>query len=343
MALPTYNETREQNTILATTQADITPAIVNNAINSHAGVSIFFGKLSEMMFGPVALNGKAKRFTTGESIETRVQLGKNDTAQRMASGYSSFIQDTQDTARVTRSNWKLYGATAIISGEEKRNNQGAAQISSLLEYKTRTAVESLVDLVAQDLYDNGSDATATTGLEQIISASDTPTLQGISGANYANWNSRGLSAKGTAHGSIVFTGASFATSGVPNWIHAFMNASEGAVQPEFLLTTEDVYRFYEGSLSPEIRYNTLEVGDGSFKTLTFKGKPVFHDSYCGSGITYFINTDFLYAAVSPGADFQLTPMQDQQFQDVFSSKVLFQGNFVSSGRKFQNKVDTQTA
>jgi len=340
MAIPDLTESRTQNTILATTAANVTPVIVNNAINSHAGVSLFFGELSEKMFGPMGMNGKARREMTGESIEVRVQLDKSTSAKMMASGYESFNQDTQDTARVLRANWKLGSATAIISGEERRNNGGMNKIADLLEYKIREAVQGLVDLIAQDLY-NGDGVNEVTGLDTIISAADS--IQNASGASYANWNSRGVSAKGTAAASISFAGGSFAAQGVDDWIKAWMGASEGSVQPEFLLTDEDVYRYYEGSIAPEIRYSSLAVGDGSFRNLTFKGKPIFHDSYATSGVTYFVNTDYLYAAVSPGASFDMTPLADQQFQDVWSSKVLFQGNFVCSARKFNNKVTGQTA
>ena len=122
-----------------------------------------------------------------------------------------------------------------------------------------------------------------------------------------------------------------------------MNASEGSIQPEFLLTTEDIVRYYEGGLIPELRYGNTALADGSFQKLAFKSRPVLADSYATSGYTYFVNTDHLYAAVARGADFTTTPLSDQSFQDVFSAKVLFQGNFVVNGRKFQNKVISQVA
>lgn len=340
MALPNIDETRRQNTILATTAANITPVITNNALNAHAGSSIFAGELGDKMFGPGPMKGKAMRTQSGESIEVRAQLSKSTSAGWMTSGYDTFSQDVQDTARVLRANWKLAGGTAIISGEERRNNSGMAQIANLLEYKMTEAVQGVSDLFAETLY-NGDGINEVTGLDTIIGANDT--LQNCNGNTTINWNSRGLSAKGTAANLIAFAGGSFAAQGVSDWITAFMNASEGSIQPEFLLTTEPVYRFYEGSIAPEIRYNSLSVGDGSFRNLTFKGKPIFHDSYATSGVTYFINTDHLYLAVAPGAAFDMTPIDTQQFQDVFSSKVLFQGNFVTSARKFQNKVTSQTA
>lgn len=340
MAIPDLNETRTQNEILATTLPNIGRNIVNNAINHHAGVSIFFGKLAEEMFGPQAMEGKAARPKTGESIEVRVQLDKSSNSKALESGYSEFSKDVQDTTRVLRANWKLYGGTVIISGQDRRNNRGMERIADLLEHRVKTEVNSLVDLVAQDLY-NGDGVSELTGLDSIISANDS--IQNASGASYSHWNSRGVSAKGTAAGSISFSGGSFASQGVDDWIKAWMGSSEGMKQPEFLLTTEDVYRYYEGSLAPEIRYSKLAVGDGSFRNLQFRGKPIFHDSYATSGVTYFVNTEHLYAAYSPGALFDVTPMQDQSFQDVFTAKVLFQGNFVTDGRKFVNKVTGQTA
>ena len=342
MALPTLTDaTRQYHTILATTAADVMPEIVNNALNNHIITSLFCGRLNETMFGQGPLSGRAKRMKTGESIEVRVQLEANTTARAMASGYEQFSQDVQDTARVLRANWKLYGATAIISGEERRNNGGEAKIVDLLTYKLTEAGQAIVDLVAQDLF-VGDGVTEVTGLDSVITANDSA-FQLIGGASYANWNSRGVSAKGTAAASISFAGGSFAATGVDNWILAYMNASEGQIQPHCLVTTEDIYRFYEGSIAPEIRYTPRTTGDATFSALTFKGKPVYHDSYATSGVTYFLNFDHLYLAVSPGADFEMTPVADQQFQDVWSSKVLFQGNLVCDARKFQNKVTGQTA
>lgn len=340
MALPNLDETRRQNTILATTAAEVTPVIINNAVNAHAGVALFTGRNIDAMFGPVPMSGRLARDGGGESIEVRVQLAKSTSAKMMSSGYEEFSRDTQDTARVLRANWKLGGSTAILSGKERRENSGMEQIAPLWQYKLDEAVQALVDSLGQQVF-NGDGVNELTGLDTLISANDS--LQGISGASYANWNSRGLSAKGTAAGSISFTGGSFATTGVDNWIKGWMNASEGGKTPMFTLTTEDIYRFYEGSIAPEIRYTSLQKGEATFETLTFKNKPVFHDSYCTSGVTYQINPDHLYSKLMPGAKFDVTSPQSQEYQDVFSSKVLFQGNLVCDARKYNNKITGQSA
>jgi len=340
MALPSYSELREQNTILATTTADAAPQIVNNAIDHHPGIALFTGRLGADEFGPSMMAGAFHREKSGESIEVRAKLAKSDSFRMMTNGYEEFSRDTQDTARVLRANWKQGGGTAILSGKERRNNSGMNRIADLWQYKLEEAADSGVDDVAPQIF-SGDNVTELTGLDTIISANDS--LQGISGANYANWNSRGLSDKGTAAASVSFTGGSFATTGVDNWIKAWMNASEGGVGPDLTLTTENVYRYYEGSLAPQVRYAGISSGDAKFQRITFHGKPVIHDSYATSGVSYFLNGRYLYGATAPGANFDTTPMDAQQFQDVFSAKILFQGNIVCAARKFQNKVTGQSA
>lgn len=278
----------------------------------------------------------------GESIKIRAKLDTNGSARRLTSGYSEFSVDTSDTVRGLRANWKLYGATALMSGMERRNNRGSAQLADLWTHKHSDSVSALVDLVASDLFSTISIAGAITPLSTIVSAS--ATLQNADTTNYTKWISRGLSDKGTVPGSVTFTGGSFLASGHTNWRKAALNATEGAIRPTVLLTTDNLYLYYEGSLTPQVRYTSDEMtGRTGFSKLVFKEAPVFHDPYCPSGYTYFINTDTLFAAYAEGALFNMTPVMEQAFQDAFSVKILLQANLVCSGRKYNNKIVSQTA
>ena len=62
MSVASISETRVQNSVLATTLPDIVPEITNNAIDQHPGVSLFFGRLGEAMFGRVEGQGRGKTF-----------------------------------------------------------------------------------------------------------------------------------------------------------------------------------------------------------------------------------------------------------------------------------------
>jgi hypothetical protein len=347
MTIASLTETRTQNEVLSTTAEAIHPGIRENALDAHPGASIFAGKLGVVLGGEIGADGSpsgtAARSTSGESIRVRVKLDSNGSARRLASGYSAFSTDTSDTIRGTRANWKLYGSTAIISGLERRNNRGTAQLADLWMHKQTDSTSALIDLFAQDIYSTASPANAVTSLDSIIAAG-TSSLQNASASTYSKWASRGVSAKGTAPASISFAGGSFATTGLPNWRFAHMNCSEGAINPNVMLTNDDVFRFYEARLTPQVRYKSDEMmGQIGFEQLMFRKATVFHDSYCPSGTTYFINTDTLFLNYAEGALFDMTPISDQAFQDAFSVKIIFQGQMVCSGRKYNNKVTGQTA
>lgn len=347
MAIADLSETRIQNEILSTTAEKIHPGILENYLDNHPGASLFAGKIGAALAGQIGADGNssgtAARAYNGESIKVRVKLDKNGSARRLASGYSAFSQDTSDTVRGTRANWKLYGATAIMSGLERRNNRGAEQLADLWMHKHEDATSALVDMFASDLFSTASPANAITSLDSIVAAGST-SLQNAAASTYDAWKSRGLSSKGTASASVSFTGGSFALTGPANWRTAHLNATEGAMTPNAILTNDDVYLFYEGSLTPNVRYRSDEMtGKLGFSRLQFRDAPVLHDSYCPSGYTYFINTNTLFLAYSEGALFDMTPVMDQAFQDVFSVKIIFQGNLVCNGRKFNNKITSQTA
>lgn len=346
MAIADLTESRVQNEILSTTAEAIHGGIVENSLDAHPGVSIFFGKIGSVLSGQIGQDGSpsgtAARAMQGESIKVRAKLDANGSARRLTSGYSEFSVDTSDTVRGLRANWKLYGATAVMSGMERRNNRGAAQLADLWTHRHNDSVSGLVDLVASDLFSTISIANAITPLGTIIDNS--ATLQNAAPSSYAKWISRGLSDKGTAAASVSFTGGSFLATGATNWRKAALNATEGNIKPNVILTTDNLYLYYEGSLTPQVRYTSDEMtGKIGFSKLMFKDAPVFHDPYCPSGYTYFINTDTLFAAYAEGALFNMTPVMEQAFQDAFSVKILLQANLVCTGRKYNNKIVSQTA
>ena len=116
-----------------------------------------------------------------------------------------------------------------------------------------------------------------------------------------------------------------------------MNASEGSVRPDVMLMNDNVFRFYEASLTPQVRYRSDEMtGNIGFSNLQFREAPCFFDQYCPAGYTYMINTDTLFMNYAEGALFSMTPVSDQAFQDAFSVKIILQGQMVTTGRKFNN-------
>lgn len=336
--------TRKYGELLVTTAEHIHPGIVENSIDNHPVASIFFGKIGAAMNSAIgndgAMNSGAEA-VSGESIRVNVKLGKNESFGWLGGGYDQISMDTSDTARGSRANFKLGAGSVVISGSEMRKNSGSAQVSSLLLHKQTDTVSSAVDSVAEAMLTSSSQPNAVTSLDTLISADDS--VQGLSGSNYAKWNSRGLSTKGTASGSISFAGDSFASQGISDWRTAWMNSEEGSIKPKVILTTDLIAQYYEGSLTPNVRFEDVRMGDIGFQAIRFKTAPVFHDPYCATGVTYFLNTDFLKLKYLSGALFDLSTMERGTNQDAFVAHVLFEANLCISARKYNNKITGQTA
>jgi hypothetical protein len=342
MSVDTLSETRTFDRGLEYAKDAIVPGIVQNAIDALPGVSIFTGRLAEIMFGSVGQNGRGKRVQTGgSSIERKLRLGVNTTRKAMTGGWDQVDTAPSDTVRHARTNWKIYTATINLSKHELRKASGDSAVANMLQEETQDAVSSLVDLIGAHIFNAGGVASRLTDLDTIISANDT--VAGLAGGTYTAFNSRGVSARGTAVASISFTGGSFATTGIANWRLAWNNAWEGSMQPQVLLTTHAIYAYYEGSLQPQERFNSPRMADGGFQVLQFKAAPIFPDPNATSGVTYFLNLDHLFMNVLAGADFTVGQFIEPEKQDVLVAKVVFEGNLDTDMRKAQNKVTTQTA
>ena len=213
-----------------------------------------------------------------------------------------------------------------------------------VEEEMRDGANSLADLLGTHLYSNSSVASRVEDLQSLISANDS--VHGLSGATYENWNSRGLSARGTAASAVSFAGGSFATQGLSDMRIAYNNASDGTnMVPDVILTTYDVEQFYEGKLQAQERFTPGSLADAGFRFLAFKQAADIPDAKCPSGHQYFLNIGggTIYLAVLAGADFGSTPFQMPDTQRVRVSKVFVTCELVIVDRKRNNKITGITA
>jgi len=342
MSVPTLSETRIFDRALAYAREKIIPGITQNAIDALPGISVFAGRLAEAMFGPLVMQGRGKRVHTGgESIVNKVRLGVNANRKTLTSFYDTFDTTPSDTVRHTRANWKLAGDVINISNHEIRTASGEFAIANIVQSEVTDGIASLVDLIGTHLFDAGGVASRLTDLNTIVSAGDT--IHGLSGVTFPVWNSRGLSARGTAAAAVSFAGGSFAAVGLDNWRTAWSNCEEGTEVPDILLTTHDIKTFYEATLQPQERFNNNKLADAGFMMLQFKSAPVAADPHCNTGNTYFLNMGHIFLDVLAGADFSTGEFVEPEAQDVRIAKVVFTGEITTDARKLQNKVTSQTA
>ena len=342
MSESTLSESRTFDRRLEFFDDNVRPGIVQSAFNHSPIAWIYFGRGLDEMFGTERMSGRGLKMEAGgNSIQVKHNLGKNTTAKWLTGPWDTVDPTPSDTVRHSRAERKHGSATVTISEEDRLLNRSSEEATAdLINFEYTNAISSLADLAAAALYE-GDGVTQFTGLQTLVSAGDT--VQSLAGGTYPNWNSRGLSARGTAAASVSFAGGSFATTGFNNWHRTYLNASEGVIKPEVLLTTYDIFRFFHNSLQSQERFQNTNTASGGFESLAFLNRPVIPDDKCPSGETHFLNFTFSYFSALPGAFFDTLPFEMSSDQEARTSKIMLKGNQVVSARKFLNKTISQTA
>lgn len=334
-------ETRNYDRILTRTRDAIMDGVQDAEFNYSPASAIFLGKtLGD--FGPTPGTGSAKESQTGgESLVVRMNLGKGNSGT-MAGGYGTFGTDPSDTIRQTRANWKHYWANITLSDYEMLVNSGPEKLIDTMEFETRLAMRTLAFDLASHVYSNSGSSERITDLPTIVSANDA--VQGLSGATYTGFNSRGTSARGTAPGSISFAGGGFAAQGLSDMRTAWHNASEGSVAPNVILSSYSELEYYEAQLQPEMRFTSRQAGDATFASLAYKTVPWLADDLAPAGTIWLLNVGMgISLKVLSGADFNAKPFQRPTNQEVMVSEIQFKGQLCVKNRKWCNKITGVTA
>jgi hypothetical protein len=255
---------------------------------SHSPALAIFASQTLGDFGGVQMRGLGHATETGgHAVIKRVTLGEHAGASRMAGPFGTHNVAPDDNTRFAEGNWKFYSHGLAVSEHDLQINRGEFAISSFLEHQTQQVMRSLANLVADDIYADGG-ASAITELPALINASGAA-VHGLDGDNYPQYNSRGVSAVGTAAASVSFASGSFAAQGLSDFRAAYDNASEGMIQPNVILTEHATTQRYEAALQPQERFaGAVRVADGSFQSLAFRTTPVIPDRKCDSGSAYFL-------------------------------------------------------
>ena len=205
-----------------------------------------------------------------------------------------------------------------------------------------TVQSGLEDQIGVALQTASPAANSITSFDTLINASGT--VQGLAVSDYPVYAARGLSARGTAPGSVSFTSGSFAAQGISNMRTLYNNASEGTIQPNFIATTYAVHEFYEGALQPMERFSgAVPVADGSFGALAFRTTPVVASPNTPSGYMWMLRVgdDGMQIVTLDGFDFHFAPFKPGASQETHVSELQWKGNQTINNRQYGcNKMHT---
>lgn len=341
MSVTSQTLTQTDLRVYAATRDKVLDGTVDTVF-SHDPMSAIFLNKSLGNFGGVRLSGSGNMNQNGgASVQVRVRLGKHSGDKRMAGGWDTHSVSPDDNNRLSQANWTHYSHALVVSDTDKAIHQGEENMINFVADQTENVMLSLADTIASDLQTTSSAANAITSLDSLISAGDTG--QGLSGATYDNWNSRGITARGTAAASVDFTSGSFAAQGIADMRTAFNNASEGMIMPQFIVTEYASHERYEGVLQPLERFQgAVTTADGSFQALSFRTVPVMASPNTPSGYMWFLRTGKggVNIVTLSGKSFQFQPFKTASNQEVHVSELQWKGQLVIGNRRYGcNKLD----
>jgi hypothetical protein len=106
-----------------------------------------------------------------------------------------------------------------------------------------------------------------------------------------------------------------------------------------IVTTDTVYNYYEGTLTPQQRYTSSDKsGNASFETLMFKRAKVFYDAQATSGVMYMFPSKNLYMAINSNADYKSTPFVKPYNQDAKTAQIILMTQLVTNARRKLGKL-----
>jgi hypothetical protein len=323
---------------------DVRAKGVRDHVYSHSPMAAMLLDKTLGDFGGVRLRGAGNRNQTGGgAIRVPVRLGKHTGSKWMAGPWDTHNVDPDDNVRLAGVNWVHASGALVITDYDKSVNAGTEAMASFVGDQTESVMLSLVDSIAADIMATSTVSNAATPVPVLIHANDS-SVQGLTPTSYTYYNSRGLSARGTAIASISFTSGSFAAQGIADMRSLFNNASEGAIQPNVGITTYATHERYEGALQPMERFQgAVRVADGSFGALAFRTVPVLAEPNCASGHFYFlrIGPDGLEVVCLAPHNFRWAPFKPGSNQETHVSELQWKGNLVLHNRQYGcNKMTT---
>lgn len=237
---------------------------------------------------------KPKEWKTGTTYEFPIKYTDSTNGGNM--GIADKLDSNRENVRVKASfNLKAANKPVVVAIAETTANMGDERIVDLLETEFDSQAQSLLTLMAQNLYTGngtGNDWDSLAG-----AASDSTvygTYGSLSRSIYTAWEGYYLASAGALTLAKLATADDAVTIGVDS--------------PDLALTTKSIWSTYESLLTPSVRANFSTSGypkmnawggvpstpgmgaQQGFVYLTFRGTPIAKDEQVPSGKFFLTNT-----------------------------------------------------
>jgi hypothetical protein len=272
------------------------------------------------------LEKKSKKLDGGTSILQPLNYAQNSQVS-WYSGSDSLNNADNDVISSAEFQWAQVYASISISRRDELKNSGDAQKIDFVKSKVQIAEKSLKDLVANDLYNSGTNAKAILGLRTFLSTSTT--YGGISQTTNSWWQ---------ANIDAVTTTLSIAALQT-QWSNCNINGEP----PSLILSTTANYDRYYALLQPQQRFMDSETADAGFTSLLFNSIPYIADSKCPSGYVVLLNEDYLDLYIHKDENFRMEPFMKPINQNVRVAHVFAMMALASSNNRMHGALTAITA
>jgi len=261
-------------------------------------------------------------FNSGKQVDIPVLYG--DLPNGWYSGLDTFNIDTVETTTLAKFDWKQLYVDVTIDGTTLLKVEGDEKILSIVATKLENASKTFSRAFSQALYaSQGSKA-----LIPLTSAIATSGTYGeINKATYSWWQ-----------GNVNTTGGAFDMDMLQSM---YGDCSDGAIQPDLIITTQDIYDKIWLRVQPQQRSNldnTPGLASIGFSGINFNKATIVVDSHCNSGYIYVLNTDFWKMIVHAKRNFTWTDKKVPLNQDAWIRQALWAGLIACSAPRWQGYI-----
>lgn len=277
-----------------------------------------------------------KEWTSGTSLQFPIKY--QDTTNGGNAGIADRLDTDRQNVRVrTNFNLKMAYKPIVVAIAETTANMGDEQIVNLLDTEFDSQAQSLMNVLAQNLYTGNGTGNDWDSLANAASDSTLFATYGdLSRSTYTAWQGYYLASTGALTLAKLATADDAVTIGVDS--------------PDLALTTKAIWSTYESLLTPSVRANFSTAGypkmnawggvptsaglGGSqgFVYLTFRGTPIAKDEQVPSG-KFFLSNSKGFGFV--GFDYQDADIMTANFKNTTDAVPAGVPGNVKSTRGFQ--------
>lgn len=274
--------------------------------------------------------GHIKTESGGYEIVLPLDYAENGTYQRY-SGYDSLNTSASDVLSAAKYDWAQVAIHVTASGRELKMNNSEQRMVNLVKARIKNAMRTAANNMSVDIYSDGALTNQIGGLAALITQAGTGTVGGINSSTYTFWKNQFVDMTSPASTNII---------GYMN--QAWLSLVRGTDKPDLIVSSHDLYNYYESALQANQRYADSKAASAGFESLKYKTASVIFDSNTNFTTTtedmYFLNTDYLYLIEHSEARWTQDDDKVPVNQDAVVIPMYWMGQLVTSNRSLQGLV-----